>query len=323
MAWQISSGLLQPGANSIGSHNNTHRKVAALEIAAGTKPHYDGPEVDTAGVEQVLTYFFPSTITDFSTAINCLEKAIVLWDTQHSNRHNSGAVAGIFSHKVAGTLIGGTVGASGASLAQAIVDALAPRCIELMTSLRAHMLNTGGTWHTAPDLFNVISVPASITTAAQLFDAVLLLRAVFEAHRVYGSGVEHSSSDTTNTIAAAPPDSADDFDGMLAVLVEVADELEDHVEDVSYHNAAMSVTYTVASFPAAVSTAFTRINLYKSTHNSDLGSTTIHESADSTYTIAASNATTIATYIALAEEIRTDQTGHFRNAPISTAQRGV
>lgn len=321
MARQISSGLLEPGASMIAAHNETHRAVVALETA---KPHYDGPEW-ISGVEQVLTTFFGSTISAVATAVDCVEKAILLYDTSHITLGNGGTGKKIYAHKNSGSAIGGTAGPSGASHEQAMVDAWGPRAIELMTSLRAHMLNTGGTWHTAPDLFNVISVPSSISTKAQLFDAVLLLRAVYEQHRVYGAGVEHTGADSTNTIASPPPDSSDDWDGMLNVLVEVADELEDHVEDAAYHANAMSVTYTVAAYPSQVATAFTRVNTYKSTHNAHAADTgaTGHETADATYTIAASNATTWATYITLAEEIRTDQPGHFRYAPVSSAERGV
>lgn len=323
MAWQISGGTVQPAVNSIKAHNFTHKSQAAEEIAAVTKPHYDGSEWSTAGIEQVLSSFYSAPAT-FADSINVVEKAIDLHDNQHVAKSNAGGTAGIFAHKAAGTAIGGTVGSAGAVLEQAMVDAWGPRCIELLTSLKNHMTNVGGTWHTAPDLFNSVgTLPSAITTKADLCAWTIVLRSVYEAHRGYGSGVEHSSADSTNTIAAAPPDNSDDFDGILAVLVEVADELEDHVEDAAYHNAAMSVTYTVAAYPAAVSTAFTRANAFKSGHNSHITDTALHESSDGTNGIAASNATTIATYIALAAEIYTDQTAHFRFAPVSAAQRGV
>lgn len=319
MARQISSGLLEPGASMIAAHNETHRAVVALETA---KPHYDGPEW-ISGVEQVLTTFFASTVSTLADAINCAEKGFVLWDTQHSNRHNSGSGLKIYGHKVAGTLLGGSVGASGADLEQAMVDAWGPLAIALAQACHDHGLNVGGTWHTVADDFNVIYVPPSITTKAQLFACVLAIRAWYEAHRNYQAGVVHASGDTTNTVSAAPPDTVDSWDDFKAVMAEVITDLTAHAGSTTYHANAQSLSLTSPTFPSAVSTAFTRINSYKSTHNTDLGSTTIHHQADSTYTLGASNATTVATYITLAEEMRTKQTGHFRYAPVSSAERGV
>lgn len=321
MARQISGGLLFPAAAAIAAHNETHRSVVALETA---KPHYDGAEFDASGIEQVLTQFFGSTITDLATAINCVEKAIALWDGQHTNRHNSGSGLKIYAHKVAGTTIGGTPGPAGAVHEAAMIAAWGPLVIAAMQALYNHMNNVGGTWHGSADNFNVIVVPSSITTKTELQAACVQLRAVYEAHRARSSGgAPHSSADTTNTIAAEPPDTADDWDKVKALLTEIATDLPAHAADSGIHNSAQVITLSSPSYPAALSTAFTRANTYKSTHNSDLGSTTIHHSADSTYTLSSSDATTVATYITLAEEIRTDQPGHFRNAPTSTAERGI
>lgn len=324
MAYQISGGTVQPAKNAIEAHNLTHKGQAAQEIAAATKPHYDGSERDTAGVEQVLSSFYSSPST-FADSINVVEKAINLWDNQHTNRHNSGLTAGIFAHKVAGTTIGGTVGPAGAVLETDMIAAWGPIVIDILTKLRGHMLNTGGTWHASADLFNVVSIPASITTKTQLWEYTLLARAIYMDHIALSSGgLPHSSADSTNTIAAEPPDSADDWDKIKAVLTEMATDLVAHAADVGIHaNAQTIAAITAASYPASVSTAFTRANTYRSTHNTDLASTTIHESGDGTNTLSASTATTIATYIALAQEIFIDQPAHFRFAPVSSAQRGV
>ena len=75
MAYQISGGTVQPAANSIKAHNFTHKSQAAEEIASVTKPHYDGSEWSTAGIEQVLSSFY-SAPTTFADSINVVEKAI-------------------------------------------------------------------------------------------------------------------------------------------------------------------------------------------------------------------------------------------------------
>lgn len=327
MAYDISGGTVQPAANAIASYNLTHKAVAAAEIALATKPHYDGSDFDVAGVEQVLSSFY-SAPTTFAGSVDVVEKACDLWDNRHTAKYNSGT-AGIFAHKVAGTVIGGTPGPSGAALQQAMVDAWGPICLEVCQKLQKHMLNTGGVFHTNPDLFNALgTLPASITTAGQISYFGNLARAVYEDHRVYTTGSVHDSADSTNVMVAAPIDNDDDYDGMKALLLDLKTQINAHELNATVHVGSGSpdnvnaITGT-AAYPAAVSTAFTRANTYKSTHNTDLGSSTIHQSADGTNTISSSNATTVATYKTLAAEIYTDQTAHFRFAPNSPAQRGV
>lgn len=316
MALDVIAGNNYFPTNALTAFNLQHKA-----LWASGPSHFDGSDWTTAGVEQVLSSFY-SAPTTVAGARDVIEKAIDLFDTKHVLRHSSGAE--IYAHKAAGTPIAGTVGATGAELEAAMVAAWGPRCLELLTSLKNHMTNVGGTWHTTADTFNSVgTLPSAIDTKALLCSWTIILRSVYEAHRDYSAGVVHSSGDSTNTVAAAPPDTVDDWDAILAVLVEVADELEDHVEDAAYHANAMSVTYTVASMPSAVSTAFTRANAYKTAHGSHLADTALHDTADSTNTLSAADATTCATYIALAAEIFTDQTAHFRNAPTSPALRAV
>lgn len=318
MAYQFTASTVPQ--NLVDAHNRTHRSAVALESAAS---HYDGPEVNPAGQVQKLTTFYPSAISTLDDAVNVVEKAIALFDGEHALRSNGGDGTKVYAHKVVDTVIGGTVGPSGAVLKQAIVDALAPLAIAHMTALRGHMLNTGGTWHAAPDNFNVIPVPTAITTAQQLFEAVLLIRSVQNDHIVYDAGGIHDAPDTENPISAAPPDSAEDLDAMLAVLIEARTDFIAHAADTDWHANAQTITLTVPAFPAAVSTAFTRINAYKTKHEAHRQSTTHHQASDSSSALTASDATTIATYVALAEEIRTDQALHFEAAPTTRAMRNL
>jgi len=328
MSYRITGGAVQPAANSIAAHNCTHRKVAALEIAAVTKPHYDGSEFDSTGVEQVLSSFY-SAPTTFAESINVVEKAISLWDNQHTNQHNTGGTAGTFAHKVAGTTISGTVGPSGATLEQEMVTAWGPVLLEILTCLAGHASNGGGVWHVAADAVNDLgTLPSSITTKGELSRLGNLARYFYKAHIALGTTV-HDVADTTHVITALAIADENDFDGMKALFIDLRTQLLAHEADVTSHigsggaDVVNAPALAAAAFPTSVSTAFTRANLYKSTHNTDLASTTIHQSADGTNTIAASNATTIATYKTLAAEIYTDQTAHFRFAPVSAAQRGV
>ena len=123
---------------------------------------------------------------------------------------------------------------------------------------------------------------------------------------------------SVGVMSAAPPDNSDDWDGMLGVLVDVAEELEDHVEDGAFHNAVMSVTPTVAAY---VSGLFTLAIEFKTDWNGHLGDTTVHEVADSTYTLSYTNPTTIAMLMTAAQEVYTDVPAHIAFAPKSMALR--
>lgn len=317
MANQLPSGTDQ---NVIDALNAQHRSLVALEAS---KPHYDGPEfLQGTAVEQVLGSFFGSSPTTMAAALDVVEKAIVLHD-DHVSRSNAGSGLKVFAHKVVGTAIGGTPSSSGAVLEQAMVDAWGPVALALATWLQVHMLSA--TYHSVADTFNALgTLPSSITTKAEISRILNLTRAVMQQHLAFTAGGVHGAADTTNVTTAAPVDSQDDWDGMLALMIELILDLGAHGANTggSYHAATDGRALPSApAFPAAVTTAFGRANTFKAAHNTHLGSTSEHESADATNTISASSATTVATLVTMAAEIYTDQPAHFRNAPITRAVR--
>lgn len=294
------------------AHNWTHTQLA--DDVAGSFPHNDGTDYDLSGVADTLTGGSPATL---ARSVDVFNAAKALFH-RHRDRYTSGRR--LLAHKALDArAIAAADMASGASVEAALIAAWGPITIELLTLLKNHLTNVGGTWHATADTFNSVgTLPASITTKADLCAWIIVLWNVFEAHRVYGSGVQHTTSDTTNGLSAAPPDNSDDWDGMLGVLVDVAEELEDHVEDGAFHNAVMSVTPTVAAY---VSGLFTLAIEFKTDWNGHLGDAAVHEVADSTNTLSYTNPTTIALLITAAQEVYVDVPAHIAFAPKSMALR--
>lgn len=294
------------------AHNWTHTQLA--DLASGSFPHNDGTDYDLAGVADTLTGGNPTTL---AMAVNVFNAAKALFH-RHRDRYTAGRR--LLAHNALDArAIAAADMSSGAATEAAIIAAWGPITIALLTILKNHMTNVGGTWHATADNFNSVgTIPASITTKAELCAWIIILYTVFEAHRQYGSGVQHTTLDTTNTIAAAPPDNSDDWDGMLGILVEVADELEDHVEDGAFHNAVMSVTPTVATYPAGL---FDLAIEFKTDWNGHAGDAVVHEVADATNTLSYTNPTTIALLITAAQEVYTDVPAHIAFAPKSMALR--
>lgn len=294
------------------AHNWTHTWVADEE--AGNFPHNDGMDYDLAGVADTLTGGNPTTL---AMAVDRFNAAKALFH-RHRDRYTSGRR--LLAHiSLDARAIAAADMASGAATETALIGAWGPITIELLTLLKNHLTNVGGTWHATADLFNSVgTLPATITTKADLHLWIIVLWNVFEAHRAYGAGVQHTIADTTNSLSAAPPDNSDDWDGMLGVLVDVAEELEDHVEDGAFHNAVMSVTPTVAAYPAGL---FDLAIEFKTDWNGHLGDAAVHEVADSTNTLSYTNPTTIALLITAAQEVYTDVPAHIAFAPKSMALR--
>lgn len=308
--------------NFIDAINESHRALVALEAS---KPHYDGAERTADRVLQVLSTYFPSAPTTLAAAVDVVEKGIVLFDSHHVTRGNSGTGLKIYAHKTAGAPIGGTPSSAGAVLEQAMVDAWGPVALAIATWLQGHMLNTGGAYHSTPDSFNALgTLPSSIATKAELSRILNLTRATKEDHLPFTAGGVHGAADSTNVTSAAPVDNQDDWDGMLALMVELITDLAAHGANTggSYHaNADARALPASPSFPAAVTAAFGRANTLKSTLVAHMADTGLHESADAGNSPTASNATTVATLITLATELRTKEEAHFLNAPVSAAVR--
>ena len=295
------------------AHNAQHEAWADLE--AGNFVHNDGLDYDLAAVADTLTGGSPTTL---AMAVNVFNAAKALYH-RHLGRYTTGRRLLAHIAQDVTNLIAATDMSSGSAAEAAIVAARGPICLELLTILKNQMTNVGGVWHTAPDLFNSVgTLPAAINTKALLHSWTIILRAVYEAHRVYGAGVEHIGADSTNTVIAPPPDSENDFDGILGVLVEVADELEDHVEDISFHAAVMAVTPTVAAYPAGL---FTLSIEFKADFNLHIDDLTYHEVQDTVHVLSYADPTSIALLITAAQEVYVDLPAHIADAPTSAALR--
>lgn len=91
-----------------------------------------------------------------------------------------------------------------------------------------------------------------------------------------------------------------------------------HLADVLPHKAAMALPALVEATDLA--SAITLANAIKASYTTHIGSTTYHYTADSTNTIAASNATDQTSLNTLLNELRTDMNAHLAAAPVGHAK---
>ena len=319
MARQISGGLIQPAANAIAAHNATHRSVVALEAA---KPHYDGSEWDPTGAEQVIsaTLGVPANLADAITVV--LASKVIFND--HLTRHNGGSGLKIFAHKAldAGDHVATPDTAPGATETQTILTALITLVTEERIRYEAHRANGGGVWHTTADTINVLGGLPVLTTFEGVADALNLLKAEYEAHRVLvGGGPVHAMADAVNVVTS-PNAVASDIDSCITLANELRTLMNAHRGQAGVHaidDNINAVAGAAVSYPADL---FTLANGVKAASISHFALGAAHEVADAAV-VTAADATTIATLITLAADIRTKLDAHFRNAPVTQAERGV
>ncbi len=332
MARQITGGLLFPSANFVSAHNENHRSTVALEFGGGAKPHYDGPEFEpVAGVEQVIsaTLGVPADLASAITVV-ILGKALF---NDHLTRHNAGSGKKIYAHKVVDNA--NTVSTADTTAGATETATLLASLITLTTNLRIayehHRQNQkpDGTaaamaYHQNADTANVLGGLPALSTADQVADALNLLKAEYEAHRVslVAGGGAHDNADATNTITAANCTSAD-FDSMVTLCNQLRTKFLAHLTQATVHHnndADNNATVTAAvSYPADL---FTLANALKAAVNTHMGSNVYHETADAGV-VTAADATTVASLITLAADIRVKLDAHLRNGPVSQAMRGV
>jgi hypothetical protein len=327
MARQLSSGLTQPTANLIAAHNDNHRSVVALEFAGGTKPHYDGSEWDTSGVELAVsaTLGVPATLTD---AVTVVIRAKALFN-DHLTRSNAGSGLKIWAHKVVDPV--NTVATpdttAGATETATLLAALIATTTPMRVLYENHRSNhkpdgTASGVHASADNVNILGGLPALSTADQVADALNLLKAEANAHMAT-AGMVHTAADAVNPITAPNCTSAD-FDSMVVLANQLLSNLPAHfILGAGTHAVADTFnTFTLVPSAAYPGDLFTLANALKVAVNAHLGSVVYHEVADAGV-VTAANASTVASLITLAADIRVKLDAHLRNAPVTSAMRGV
>ena len=321
MAYKISSGTVQPAANSIAAHNLTHKSAAAAEIAASTKAHYDGVEVGVTGVAETIsaTLSAPSTLADAVTVFNEAKRILNL----HYGYHNTGGTAGVFAHKAATTAIAVADLSAGSVYDAAALAAVKALIDEFRVDYEAHRVNV--TFHAAADTTNVLGGSPTITTWADAAEALNNMKAQLNAHVPFSSGASPHANPGTTLVTAANAVSTD-IDSCITLANDIKAKYNSHRTEATVHS-TNDTTNVLSASNAALSTDLTDSgglpNTIRTSYEAHRASTTYHESADSTNTISASTYGTAAQLIALAVELRTDIDAHLAYAPVSRAQRGV
>lgn len=319
MAYQVTSGLTQPGINMVAAHNTNHKSAAAAEIVVATKPHYDGAEVDSTGAAILIstTHGVPSTLANAVDVFN-RAKAVL---NDHYGRHNTGGTAGVFAHKSATSAITVADLSAGSVYEQEALVAVKALIDEIRTDYTAHIANA--TFHASADVGNVLGGAPTITAWDDAAEAVNNIKAQYNAH--CADAAVHDSADATNVIATANAVSTN-IDSVIALANDIKAKYNAHRTQATVHftnDATNVVSAANAALPAALTDAGALPNTIRASYEAHRASTTYHESADSTNTITANTYGTAAQLVALAVELRTDIDAHIGFAPVSRAMRGV
>jgi hypothetical protein len=317
---------LPPGSDSnyIAAQNETHRSVVALEFAGGSKPHYDGPEFLPGGIEQVPG----AAPTTLAVAVNRANEIKALLN-DHYSRHNAGSGRKIYAHKVvdaANPVVTADM-AAGSTFEAALLASLVTLTNSLRLAFVAHGANlkpdgTASGVHATADVTNILGGLPVLTDFAGVADALNLLKGTYNDHIAFSAGGSpHLTADSTNGVSAANADSSN-LDTLLTLANQLRTKLLAHFTqsgvhsvDDTFNNATVTAA---ATYPANL---FALANEIKASYGAHRQSTTYHEVADGTNTISASDATTVATLIALVAELATDVAAHFRFAPVTRAVR--
>lgn len=321
MAQRISGGLLYPAAAIIAGHNETHRSLAAIEITASAKPHYDGPEYsETSGAAQLLTVATPTTLATAVDAFNATKALLNL----HYGYHNSGSGLKIYAHKAATTLIAVSDLSAGSVYEAQLLTDLSTLISELRNRYIAHIASA--TFHAAADGTYILGATPAITSFDDAAVELNNLKAQYNLHIAFSSGGSpHPSADGTNAVTAANASSSN-VDTLVTLANQLKSKFNAHRTQAGVHS-SNDTTNIIAGADVALSTALTDgaalPNTIRSSYEAHRASTSYHDSADATYTITANTYGTVAQLIALALELHTDVQAHVQFAPISRAMRGV
>lgn len=320
MAYKISGGTVQPASNSIAAHNWTHKSQAAEEIATSTKPHYDGTEVTTAGVSELVATVITAVPTSLSTAVDCFNEIKRILNL-HYTYSNAGLTAGIFAHKAVDTAIAVADLSAGSVYDAAALAAVKLLIDEFRTDYAAHQASA--VYHSAADTTYILGGSPTITSWADAAEALNNIKGQYNLH--IADATLHDAADATNAVTAANASSTS-IDSCITLANQIKTKYNAHLTQAGVHftnDATNSMSTAAAALSTALTDAGALPNAIRASYETHRASTTYHESADGTNTITATTYGTEAQLVALAAELRTDIDAHIVFAPVSRAQRGV
>jgi len=318
MAFQVPTASA-PHAAVVRAINGNHRQSDFTGLS-----HYDGSEVQSDGTEVYVSGSAPTTIATVATTLN-LAKSVL---NDHYQRHNASDGSKTYAHKAADN--SNTIAASdmdGAALEAAFFLAAKTLYLAWRTSYAHHIANkkpdeSTGSYHGAVDSTNILgSTSSTISDKYELAIELNNAKSQCNAHVAFTAGGVHGAADVTNVITSANAN-GDDWDTIKTLVNELKTDLNAHMANTggSYHTGAdgddtdNTIGAASVSYPAGLFTLCDAINTSYSAHRV---STTFHEGADSSNTLAAGTfpTTSVALLISNAALIQTKVNAHIRNAP--------
>jgi hypothetical protein len=321
MAQQVPSASA-PHARVIAAINGNHRDRSFSGLS-----HYDASEIQPDGTEIYVSGSAPTTIATVATTLN-LAKTVL---NDHYQRHNGGDGSNTFAHKTADNA--NTIAAAdmdGAALESAFFLAAKTLYLAWRTAYSHHIANkkpdeSAGVYHGAADTTNILgSTSSTISDKYELAVELNNAKAQLLAHVAFTAGGVHGAADVTNVVTSANAN-GDDWDSIRTLVNELKADLNAHMANAggSYHTGSdgddtdNTISAASVSYPAGLFTLCDAINTSYTAHRQ---STTYHEGADSSNTLAAGTfpTTSAALLISNAVLIQTKINAHIRNAPAAS-----
>lgn len=321
MAQQVPTASA-PHARVIAAINGNHADRSFSGLA-----HYDSSEIQPDGTEVYVALSAPTSLVTAAAVLN-QAKAVL---NDHYQRHNNGTGSNVYAHKTADNADTiATADMDGAALESSMFLAAKTLYLAWRTAYVHHIANlkpdeTAGSYHSPADITNILgsSTPV-LDTKYQLAVELNNAKAQYNAHIAFTSGGTHGAADVTNVTTSANA-SGDDWDSICTLCNELKADLNAHMANTggSYHGSADSdntVSAANVSYPADL---FTLANVINTSYSAHRQSTTYHENADSSNTLAGGTwpTTSVALLISNAALIRIKINGHLHNAP--TASRAL
>lgn len=312
MAFQVTSAGAPP-INIIAALNAEHQSHDFTGLF-----HFDGTEVNPAGVEQYISLATP---TDYTSAALVVNQAKALYNL-HLTYSNGGNGIPCFAHKDTDSANTVTVAdIDPTTVYTTIFNAIKTLYLAVRTSYVNHINDvrpdqTSAVFHLGVDTVDVLGAVPTIVDESDLAVDMNNLKAQYNAHRVNTSyhGVANANSITSPNVVAGHIDTA------VTMANEMKAKLNLHFADAAAHTGAFgpdTVNVIAAADVSYPSGLYDLINQIYTKYELHRVSTTYHNAADSTNDLNPSYypVSTITGFINAAVDMQTNLNAHFRGAP--------
>lgn len=312
MAFQVTSAGAPP-TNIISALNAEHQSHDFTGLF-----HFDGTEVNPAGVEQYISLATP---TDYTSAALVVNQAKALYNL-HLTYSNGGNGIPCFAHKVTDAAnIVTEADIDPTTVYSTIFNAIKTLYLAVRTSYVNHISNlrpnqTAAVFHTGADTVDVLGAVPTIVDESDLVVDMNNLKAQYNLHRVNVTGV-HAFVNTDSV--TSPNAVAGSIDTSVTLANELKTKLNLHFADAVAHTGAFGadtenvIAAASVSYPSGL---YDLINQIYTKYELHRVSTTYHNTADSTNDLNPSlyPVSTITGFISAAVDMQTNLNAHFRGS---------